>query len=221
MPEGDDPQRRVSRDDWLNLARDLLVSEGVAEVKVLGLSQRLGVSRSSFYWMFKSRADLLDALLDDWNRTNTGAIVAHCGRPARTINEAVSNVFICFIDKRAFDPRLDFAVREWARRSGPVRRVLDAADDLRLTAIRTLFERFDYPAAEADARARVLYYMQLGYYALELNEDRQTRMSRVDDYLYCYTGRRPQAADTESLRRAAEASAENPAARLVVVSGTG
>ena len=62
---------RVSRDDWLNVARDILVSDGVAEVKVLTIGERLQVARSSFYWYFKNRKDLLDALLADWEGRNT------------------------------------------------------------------------------------------------------------------------------------------------------
>ncbi|MEQ9258024.1 MAG: TetR/AcrR family transcriptional regulator, partial [Roseovarius sp.] len=40
---------KVTREDWLNLARDVLVSDGVADLKVLSLSRKLEVSRSSFY----------------------------------------------------------------------------------------------------------------------------------------------------------------------------
>jgi AcrR family transcriptional regulator len=50
---------KVTREDWLRVAMDLLVSDGVSEVKVLTIGERLGVSRSSFYWYFKSRKDLL------------------------------------------------------------------------------------------------------------------------------------------------------------------
>ena len=55
-------QIKATRADWLNTARDVLVSKGVAEVKVLMLSRRLKVSRSSFYWYFTNRQDLLDHL---------------------------------------------------------------------------------------------------------------------------------------------------------------
>ena len=66
----DDPDKeplvgniKVTRQDWLNVAMDVLVSDGVEQVKVLTLGERLGVSRSSFYWYFKSRQELLTALL--------------------------------------------------------------------------------------------------------------------------------------------------------------
>ena len=44
---------KVTRDEWLQAARDILVTKGASDVKVLTLSKRLGVARSSFYWYFE------------------------------------------------------------------------------------------------------------------------------------------------------------------------
>lgn len=179
---------KVTREDWLNVALDVLVSDGVGQVKVLPLSERLGVSRSSFYWYFKSRKELLDELLAVWERTNTGSIVQQAAQPAETITAAVCNVFRCWVNPSLFNHRLDFAVREWARRSGAVRRTIDRSDAMRLDAIRTMFERHGYGPAEAEVRARILYYMQIGYYALEFSEPLEERLARVEHYLLGFTG---------------------------------
>jgi len=139
----DDPEKepligniKVTREDWLNIARDVLVHDGVADIKILGLSNRLGVSRSSFYWYFKDRADLLSALLEEWEARNTRTIAEYCNRPAPDINAAACNFFRCFIDPALFDQGLDFAVREWARRDSDLRARLDVADAARLEAVR-------------------------------------------------------------------------------------
>ena len=153
-----------------------LAVEGVAHVTVLNLSERLGVSRSSFYWYFKNRDELLDALLDRWDRLNTRSIAAQAEAPAATVNEAVCNVFRCWVDPAIFSPRLDFAVREWARRSAHVRKALDRSDRLRTEAVKALFVRFGYEDEDAFVRARVLYYMQIGYYALDIREPIETRL---------------------------------------------
>lgn len=191
---------KATREDWLAAALDALVTGGVGEVKVLKLSSRLGVSRSSFYWYFKSRKDLLDALLASWDERNTGAILTACDTPAATITEAVSHLFRGFLDVDNFDPRLDFAVREWARRSPVVRSVIDRADARRIEAITALFARHGYASAEADIRARVLYFQQLGYYALELHEPLELRLSRVADYLHAFTGVHPLSHEVDALR---------------------
>ncbi|MEQ9673291.1 MAG: TetR/AcrR family transcriptional regulator [Roseovarius indicus] len=179
---------KVTRDDWLNVARDVLVSDGVAEVKVLALGQRLDVSRSSFYWYFKSRKHLLEALLDDWEARNTRTIVAQCELPADTIGEAVGNFFKCFLNPDLFDRGLDFAVREWSRRDGAVRQRIDQADRERLAAVTQMFERHGFTPYDADVRARILYYMQLGYHALDVREPMQARCDRLAGYLKGFTG---------------------------------
>jgi AcrR family transcriptional regulator len=190
---------KVTRQDWLNVAMDVLVSDGVEQVKVLTLGDRLNVSRSSFYWYFKSRQDLLDALLDHWQQTNTAALVRQAQAPADSITAAVCNVFRCFVDDQLFNTRLDFAVREWARRSGPVRRVLDISDEKRLKALTAMFARYGYEPEEAATRARVLYYMQIGYNLAELNEPLEDRLKLVPAYLLVFTGREPAGAEVEEL----------------------
>ncbi|MBF9044252.1 TetR family transcriptional regulator [Rhodobacterales bacterium HKCCE4037] len=184
---------KVTREDWLNVAREVLIGQGAGEVKVLALANRLGVSRSSFYWYFGSRADLLDALLADWEARNTAPILHHCALPTETITAALCNFFRCFVDARIFDAHLDFAVREWARRDTSVRRRIDAADAARLRAVTEMFEAHGYEAVEADSRARILYFMQIGYHALELRETIETRMTRLPGFLEHFTGRQPRA----------------------------
>lgn len=196
---------KVTRQDWLNVAMDVLVSDGVERVKVLALADRLGVSRSSFYWYFKSRQDLLDALLDQWQSTNTAAIVKQAQLPAESINGAVCNVQHCVVDQTLFDTALDFAVRDWARRSGKVRRLLDQSDARRLAALTAMFARYGYPEGEAEARARVLYYMQIGYDFAQLGEEPEARLAMVPHYLLAFTGQPPLQDEVDAFNRYARA----------------
>ncbi len=192
----DDPDKKplvghvkVTREDWINVARHILVNEGITQVKILSMSERLKVSRSSFYWYFESRHDLLAALLDDWESRNTVSIVTHCEMDAATIAAALCNFFRCFVDPELFDKGLDFAVREWSRRDAKVRARIDRADAKRLDTVTSMFDRFDYSPEEADVRARVLYFMQLGYHALVDYEPMKERMKRMQGYLECFSGR--------------------------------
>lgn len=205
---------KVTRDDWLKVAMDLLVSDGVSEVKVLTIGKRLDVSRSSFYWYFKSRKDLLAQLLSEWERTNTGILVDYAAQPAETITEAVANFFRAIVDPNGFNHQLDFAVREWARRDGGVRRVIDRSDTARTEAIAAMFRRHGYPPDESDIRARVLYYQQIGYYALELNETLEERLTRVEGYLLAFTGQKPTPEEVSAFHAFARQAASRDAGAL-------
>lgn len=195
---------KATREDWLDLALSTLISDGVESVRVLAFAKKLDVSRSSFYWYFESRQDLLDQLLTYWRETNTGFIVERAQRPAASIVRAVMNVFECWVDERLFDPRLDFAIRAWARKSGEVRKIIDQADEERVGAIRDMFVRHGYEQEDAFVRARVLYFMQIGYYSLELNEPMDSRLSHLRGYLRSFTGHEPSEEDVRDFSRYVE-----------------
>ena len=80
-------------------------------------------------------------------------------------------------------------MRDWARRDGSVRAQVDAADAARLDAVQQMFVWQGYDLRDADARARILYYMQLGYHALEVRETLETRLGRVEAYITGFSGR--------------------------------
>ena len=198
---------KASREDWLDGALTALATEGVSRVSILALSEKLAVSRSSFYWYFRDRAELLDALLKRWEALNTRSIVTQARAPAATVNEAVCNVFRCWVNPEIFSPRLDFAVREWARVSTEARAALDDADHERTAAIKAMFERYGYEDREALVRARILYYTQIGYYALDIREPMEARLALAPHYLNVITGVPPQDADMASFRAYALAHA--------------
>lgn len=79
-----------------------------------------------------------------------------------------------------------------------VRRRVDAADRARVAAIAGLFGRHGYGERDAFIRARVLYFMQIGYYSLELAEPLATRLSYTPDYVAAFTGREPDPAAIEA-----------------------
>lgn len=191
--------QKTSREDWMNIALDTLISDGVDSVKVSELSAKLGCARSSFYWYFGNRKDLLNALLDHWQATNTSAIVTQANRPADTICMALVNVFSGWLHSGKFNTQLDFAVREWARRDGSVRRAVDLSDEARMSALEGMYERFGYPKSEARIRARILYFTQIGYDALDSRDSMLERAKTGPDYLYCLTGVVPTEAENKAL----------------------
>lgn len=195
---------KATRENWLEAALEILISDGVESVRILTLGRRLGVSRSSFYWYFESRQDLLDQLLQQWRNKNTRFIVERALRPASSITQGVLNVFECWVDERLFNPRLDFAIRAWARHSPDVRAIIDDADNERLEAIRQMYLRQGYHEPDAFVRARVLYFMQIGYYSLEIVEPMKNRLSLVPAYLRGFTGREPLAGEVEAFARFVE-----------------
>ena len=161
---------RGSREVWLAAAKQALLDTGLDAVKIQPLASRLNIARTSFYWFFKDRTALLDALLEEWEAKNTGAFVEACEAYAESITEGILNLIAVFHDEAVFEPRLDFAVRGWAHQSDAVAARVNAADERRLAAIREMFERFGYAGDDADVRARTVYLVQIGYISMQVQE---------------------------------------------------
>ena len=195
------PKQRLRMHDWLVAALDVLVNDGIKAVQITALARRLNVTRGSFYWHFDSRETLLAALLVEWRARNTGVMVeALCD--AETLDEGILSLFSIWSDHARFDPKLDQAIRDWARHCDALRTTLQAEDDARVATITDFFLRHDYEPTDAFIRARVIYFTQLSYYALNVQEPMADRLSYLAAYFLSFTGREinPQAADRQIAR---------------------
>ena len=182
---------RGSPDLWLGAAQEALLEGGIEAVKILPLAQRLNLSRTSFYWFFRSRESLLAALLSRWREKNTGNLVQRAGAYAETVAEAMLNVIDCWLDPSLFDARFEFAVRSWALVAPGVLAEVRSADLGRIEALAAMLMRFGEDAARADVRARTIYLTQIGYISMQTEEDLATRMARIPAYVEVFTGQAP------------------------------
>ncbi len=146
------------------------------------------MSRTSFYWHFENRDALLAALIKCWQDKNTGNLVAQTRLYAETITEAVFNLFDCWLDQELFDARLDFAIRNWASQSEDLKTIVDRMDQERIDAIKSMFRRFGFSDTEAQTRAFTVYYTQVGYIALLVDEPIADRVRKMPAYIEIFTG---------------------------------
>jgi AcrR family transcriptional regulator len=184
-------ERPLGREVWLDTARQALIEEGTAGVEINKLAKRLGSSRGGFYWFFKDRAQLLRELLDDWARTSTVLFerLLH-GHASNGVEEYLALIHL-WIDENEYDPRWDGAVRDWARTSDAVRKVVHEVDQKRIAVLEQIFNDMGYLGKEAHIRARVTYYHQVGYYALGVQESQKERRALLPYYQKVLTGREP------------------------------
>ncbi|RDU96629.1 TetR/AcrR family transcriptional regulator [Trinickia dinghuensis] len=183
-------EARGSPERWLECAYECLLEGGVESVRILPLAKKLNLSRTSFYWFFKDREALLDALLNRWKSKNTDNWIRQTEAYAESVCEAVLNVFDCWFDDSIFDSRHEAAIRSWAQQSPAIADEIADADAKRIGALTRLFERFGYEPLTADVRARAMYLVQLGYVSMKTREEMPERMMRIAEYVEIFTGRR-------------------------------
>lgn len=182
---------RGSREAWLDAAHEVLLDSGVDSVRIMPLAKKLGLSRTSFYWFFTDREELLAGLLRRWRDRNTGNLVNQAGAYAETLAEGLLNVCDCWLDTSLFDSRFEFAVRSWALQSPGVQAEVQAADAMRLAALAGLFRRFGHSEMSADVRARTVYLTQIGYISMQTSEDLPLRLARIATYIEVFAGAPP------------------------------
>ncbi|WP_020395680.1 TetR/AcrR family transcriptional regulator [Thiolinea disciformis] len=183
----DENRPNLERKDWIKAAYEVLTHEGVERVRILTLAEKLGITRGSFYWHFKSRDELLQALIEEWQQKNTGALLAACAS-SDDFTDRMLAIADCWTNENLFDPSLDAAMRNWGHHDAQMRRLVQEEDQKRLKAFQRLFQDHHFQATEAMIRARVFYFTQVGYYAVELGEPLKQRVQLYPDYFWVFTG---------------------------------
>jgi len=86
--------RRLGREDWMRAARLALLHTGPDSVRVEKLARTLNVTKGSFYWHFKDRNEILEALLREWEEETAtltrdalirGKACATCSKSSRPL----------------------------------------------------------------------------------------------------------------------------------------
>jgi AcrR family transcriptional regulator len=182
--------RTLTREDWIAAARKTLAVSGVDDVKVDRLSREMKVTRGSFYWHFKGRNDLLDALLHDWEVRNLQQIDYLRAAWAEE-GPDLAYVNVIYLGGDQLYPAFDMSIRIWARKSAVVAAAVGRIDDLWIGALTDLFVMQGVEETEAFVRGRINYFHQVGYYALALKETVEVRAHLVPYYYKVLSGRDP------------------------------
>jgi AcrR family transcriptional regulator len=67
--------RNLTATDWIQAAMEALLEGGVAAIAVEPLAVRLGTTKGSFYYHFPNRDALIVAALEDWESSQTEAVI--------------------------------------------------------------------------------------------------------------------------------------------------
>lgn len=192
--------RRLTREDWIAAARKVLVTSGIDDVKVDQLARRMKMTRGSFYWHFQHRKDLLDSLLSDWEGRNYFELAQIRGKWDRS-GANLTEVLLTWLGEDPAFPAFDMAIRVWARKSKPVASSVQRIDNAWVELLTELFTKNGFDADESNVRARVAYYHQVGYYALNLSEPLTDRFRMLPHYYRVLTGQEPPADLAEIVER--------------------
>ena len=167
---------------WVETARNALIEEGIAGVRVDRLAQRLGVTRGGFYHNFRDREKLLDALLKLWEHDCRFLPDDNPGSNPGEAMQWYDRTILRLIEEDGYDHAFDMAGREWSRSDKRAAWAVERSDRERVSVLEKFFRVLGYSAEQATIRAKVLYYHQIGYYAISVKETTAERKRQVRLY---------------------------------------
>lgn len=151
-----------TREDWIAGAFDALCEGGVAALRIEPLARRLGVTKGSFYHHFADRQALMTALLEDWERQGTAAIIAAVELTADAPEDQLRALLALTF---APDPRgdaIESSIRGWAATDDMAADAAERIDERRIAFVTNLLRGAGLPKALAGRRAALLYRTLIG-----------------------------------------------------------
>lgn len=154
----------LDRAAWIAGALDIVARDGIDGLRVESLAKQLGVTKGSFYWHFKDRRDLIDAVLDDWRTSRIRDIRKQtAAMPGGELAALRHTIDVYAAGKNRKGISIEAAVRIWARQDANGLAVVEEVDAERLECTRRLFLALGLPPTEAAARSALLYAYVFGF----------------------------------------------------------
>jgi AcrR family transcriptional regulator len=159
------PERnRLSAEDWEFAALQLIAEQGVGALAVEALARRLGVTKGSFYWHFRTREALLQAALDRWEQYGEREIISEIEQiadPRERLPELFRRV------AHELQPHRVYAALLKALDHPLVVPVMARVSSRRTEFLETAYRQAGLGPADALNRARLTYAAYVGF--LQLN----------------------------------------------------
>lgn len=153
----------LDRAVWTKAASEILAEHGIEGLRVETLAKRLGVTKGSFYWHFKDRRDLHDAVLTHWKEGRINDIRKQTrAEPRQEIAALLHTIDVYASPRSRRGIPIELAVRDWARRDAVAAQIVEEVDAERLACTYRLFMACGLGDAEAKARSVMLYAYVFG-----------------------------------------------------------
>ena len=171
----DMPTGRLSRETWIDHALQKLTNEGIDSVSIVALARELSVTKGSFYWHFKDRNDLLQAMLARWEETGSDVVFKEVDRVGGDAMRRLKHMSDIIFRRYGEELKLELALRDWGRKDSEIWKTIANEDERRMDYMRGLFgEIYDDPKI-AEAKAWMLFSLYVGENIIAAPVKEQTR----------------------------------------------
>ena len=151
---------RTPKERWVQAGLQELAAGGPEAVRVEVLAKRLGVTKGGFYGYFSDRNDLLQAMLDSWEKQVSSDVLTRLEQEGVDAPQSAVRARDLTFDSALFPAEL--AIREWSRRDSEVAERLRRVDAQRMELLREVISRSCSDPVEIEARSSLAFYAAIG-----------------------------------------------------------
>ena len=142
----------LSRNKWLELAIESMSRECRSKFSLDSLIKAMPVTKGSFYWHFKNRAEFLAALVAHWELNDTQSVVKALGALPKSATPADKLwELMCIVYEMNFG-RYDLLIRSLTLEFPELEKAVAAVDQLRFNNVRQLFAEMGFEGDALDMR---------------------------------------------------------------------
>ena len=174
-----DQSERLSKHDWIVAALQEVGNGGVAQVRIEVLARALGVTKGSFYWHFKDRQQLMDALLDRWFSIWDDQMLPDMEEAANPADR-IWALFESVVGRVTRGQTV--SLRMMSHSDADVARRIEERDAQRLSFLTSELVEIGFAADEARVRGQVYQTIMTGEYLRSGGLPLEERVARARSY---------------------------------------
>ncbi len=173
---------KTSKLAWLEAGFQMLSEGGIDSVRVDRISKKIGLTRGSFYWHFKNRAEFLDSMLELWHKKGTHDIIDLVEQEKGNLNNRLG----LLLNLTASGPGAQYggkfaemAIRIWGKTNPKVAEVVKKIDAERITFVNKILLDMQVETALASFLAEIIYDTYIGMLSRDLSKEEVTRIGKI------------------------------------------
>lgn len=147
-------RQRFSKEEWLEAGLKMLAEQGVDKLTISSLSRTVGVAKTSFYWHFKDRQDLLDHMLEYWASEFTFVVSENPELPQLEPAERLLAIISTVLENKLL--KYELAIGAWASHDKSAKAMFDSIYRRRMEVVRQAFADAGFDEDEQEVRAQAI-----------------------------------------------------------------
>ena len=179
---------RLTREQWLSLALDVLARDGSTALSLNNLIKHLHVTKGSFYWHFKNQADFQFALVDHWHKKHTLVVANRLDEDGGGPETQLRSLMKMVIAERHV--LFDGAITALTIQNPDLRPKVQASYDFRIAYVRKCFSALGFRGKELSVRTRMFVAFMTSEPLVNAGLSVKQRLAQIPVNLSLLTDRR-------------------------------